>query len=133
MGKKIYISMFSNSSRFRCLLRKAAARFFTRRASRLLKPDTSGGTKSLLATRSPTARFLVARGAGLAERLFPVEIAVSAVAGSVVVSVVASVGTGDSCLTSKSKTWWVGMHIGSDSGTLSGDGESEGGGDGAME
>ena len=129
MGKKTDISMFSNSSRLRCLLRKAAARFFTRRASRLLRPVTSGGIKSLLETRSPTARFLVAGGAGLAERLLPAAIAVSAVAGSVVG---ASVGTGDSCLTSKSKTWWVGMHIGSDSGTLSGDGESEGG-EGVME
>jgi len=66
-----YTSMHSNSSRLRCLLRKAAARFLTRRASRLLSPDTSGGTKSLLETRSPTARFLVALGAGLAERLEP--------------------------------------------------------------
>ena len=40
--------MSSNSSRFRCLLRKAAARFLTRRASLLLRPVTSGGTKSLV-------------------------------------------------------------------------------------
>ena len=66
-----YTSMHSNSSRLRCLLRKAAARFFTRRASRLLKPDTSGGTKSLLLIRSPTERFLGRVGAGLAERLAP--------------------------------------------------------------
>ena len=40
--------MFSNSSRFLCLLKNAAARFFTRRASRLLSPETSGGTKSFV-------------------------------------------------------------------------------------
>lgn len=46
--RETYISMSSNSSRFRCLLRKAAARFLTRRASLLLRPVTSGGTKSLV-------------------------------------------------------------------------------------
>lgn len=46
--EKTHISMFSNSSRFRCLLKNAAARFFTRRASRLLSPETSGGTKSFV-------------------------------------------------------------------------------------
>ena len=40
--------MHSNSSLFRCRLRNAAARFFTRRASRLLNPETSGGTKSFV-------------------------------------------------------------------------------------
>jgi hypothetical protein len=52
--------MHSNSSRFRCRLRNAAARFFTSRASRLLRPVTSGGMKSLLLMRSPDERgFLV--------------------------------------------------------------------------
>lgn len=55
--------MSSNSSRFRCLLRKAAARFLTRRASRLLKPETSGGTKSFVLTHV-RVRF---DGDGLAE------------------------------------------------------------------
>lgn len=40
--------MSSNSSRFRCLLRKAAARFLTKRASRLVSPVTSGGIKSFV-------------------------------------------------------------------------------------
>ena len=40
--------MSSNSSRFLWRLRKAAARFLTSRASRLLRPETSGGTKSLV-------------------------------------------------------------------------------------
>lgn len=70
MGKT-YISIVSNSSLFRCLLKKAAARFFTSLASRLLRPETSGGTKSLVETRSPTARFFTAAGAGLAERFLP--------------------------------------------------------------
>ena len=70
-NEKSYISINSNSSRFRCLERKAAARFLTRRASRLVRPETSGGTKSLVLIRSATARgFLVTLGAGLAaERL----------------------------------------------------------------
>ena len=55
-----HISMFSNSSRFLCLLRKAAARFLTRRASRLLRPETSGGIKSLVLMRSPAGRGFLA-------------------------------------------------------------------------
>lgn len=50
--------MHSNSSRLRCLLRKAAARFLTNRASRLLNPVTSGGMKSLVVTRSPRGFFV---------------------------------------------------------------------------
>lgn len=46
--EKTHISMSSNSSRFRWRLRKAAARFLTRRASRLVSPVTSGGTKSFV-------------------------------------------------------------------------------------
>src|SRR5258706_15088972 len=38
--------MLSNSSRLRWRLRKAAARFLTSLASRLLNPVTSGGTNS---------------------------------------------------------------------------------------
>ena len=53
-----YISIASNSSRFRWRLRNAAARFFTRRASRLVNPDTSGGTKSFVVIRSPQVRCL---------------------------------------------------------------------------
>ena len=53
-----HISIASNSSLFRCRLRKAAARFFSRRASRLLKPVTSGGTKSLVVILSPPPRPL---------------------------------------------------------------------------
>ena len=68
-----HTSMFSNSSRFLWRLRKAAALFFTRRASRLLSPVTSGGTKSLVLTRSPEARgfFVVVldRCSGLDGRL----------------------------------------------------------------
>ena len=56
--------MFSNSSRLRCLLRKAAARFLTSRASRLLSPVTSGGTKSFVLTRSPDRAFLLVLPAG---------------------------------------------------------------------
>jgi len=52
------ISMASNSSRFRCRLRNAAALFFTSRASRFERPDTSGGTKSLVVMRS-LGRFAV--------------------------------------------------------------------------
>lgn len=43
-----YASSPSNSSRFLCLLKNAAALFLTNRASLLLKPDTSGGMKSLV-------------------------------------------------------------------------------------
>lgn len=43
-----YISMSSNSSRLRCRERNAAARFLTKRASRLFSPVTSGGTQSLV-------------------------------------------------------------------------------------
>ncbi len=50
--------MASNSSRFRCRLRNAAALFFTSRASRFERPDTSGGTKSLVVMRS-LGRFAV--------------------------------------------------------------------------
>lgn len=50
--------MHSNSSRLRCLLRKAAARFLTNRASRLLNPVTSGGMKSFVVTRSPRGFFV---------------------------------------------------------------------------
>ena len=57
--KKTHISIVSNSSRFLCLLKNAAARFFTRRASRLLSPVTSGGTKSFVLTRSPDRAFFV--------------------------------------------------------------------------
>ena len=63
-----YFSKFSNSSRLRCLERKAAARFLTRRASRLLRPVTSGCTKSLEETCARA--FLAGAGAGLAERLW---------------------------------------------------------------
>lgn len=49
--------MVSNSSLFLCRLRNAAARFFTSRASRLLRPETSGGTNSFVVTRSPRAFF----------------------------------------------------------------------------
>ena len=60
--------MVSNSSRFLCRLRNAAARFLTSRASRLLRPETSGGTKSLVLIRS--LGFLETVGTGLgAERL----------------------------------------------------------------
>jgi hypothetical protein len=69
-----YTSINSNSSRFRCLERKAAARFLTRRASRLLRPETSGGTKSLVLMRSAIARgFFVTLGAGLAASRFDAE------------------------------------------------------------
>ena len=44
------ISMSSNSSRLRWRLRNAAARFLTSLASRLLRPVTSGGTKSFVLT-----------------------------------------------------------------------------------
>ena len=54
-----HISMCSNSSRFLCRLRNAAARFLTSRASRLLSPVTSGGTKSFVLTRSPERAFFV--------------------------------------------------------------------------
>ena len=76
-----YISMVSNSSRLRCLLRKAAARFLTSLASRLLKPVTSGGTKSLLDTRSAVARFLQTLGVGLADRLEPDDARAAATVG----------------------------------------------------
>lgn len=97
--------MHSNSSRFRCRLRKAAARFLTKRASRLLKPDTSGGIKSLLLMRSPMARgFLVTLGAGLAERLEETEIV-----GANERRSVGDEGAGEGGAASgKSKTWWVG-------------------------
>jgi hypothetical protein len=45
-----HASIASNSSRLRCLDKKAAALFLTRRASRLLSPVTSGGTQSLVLT-----------------------------------------------------------------------------------
>ena len=110
-----YTSIHSNSSRLRCLLRKAAARFLTSRASRLLRPETSGGMKSLLEMRSPIARFLVAEGAGLAERLLPTE-EVSEAASSAWWAASSAASDGDrdggvgGCSTSagKSKSWWVG-------------------------
>ena len=63
-----HISMFSNSSRFRCLLRNAAARFFTRRASRLLSPETSGGTKSFVLVVARGFLLELAHGAVLEAR-----------------------------------------------------------------
>ena len=103
-----YTSIHSNSSRLRCLLRKAAARFFTRRASRLLKPETSGGMKSLLWIRSPTERFLLAPETGLAERLEPQE-AVSATNELVCAAREAEPNEGQGNWSSgMSKTWWVG-------------------------
>ena len=60
--------MFSNSSRLRCRLRNAAARFLTRRASRLLRPVTSGGTKSFTLTALARGFFAV-EGARLEARL----------------------------------------------------------------
>lgn len=45
-SSRTYISKASNSSRLRCRLKNAAARFLTSRASRLDKPVTSGGMKS---------------------------------------------------------------------------------------
>ena len=63
-----HISMFSNSSRFLCRLKNAAARFLTNRASRLLSPVTSGGTKSLVVTRS--ARGFLATLVAPTEGLF---------------------------------------------------------------
>ena len=59
--------MFSNSSRLRCRLRNAAARFLTRRASRLLRPVTSGGTKSFVLIVEPRG-FFAAEGARLEAR-----------------------------------------------------------------
>ena len=59
--------MHSNSSRLRCRLRNAAARFFTRRASRLLRPVTSGGTKSFVLIVDPRG-FFAEVGARLEER-----------------------------------------------------------------
>jgi hypothetical protein len=108
-----YTSMHSNSSRFRCRLRNAAARFFTSRASRLLKPETSGGIKSLLLIRSPTARgLLVTLGAGLAERLKEAGTA----EGLIEIERRCGFGEGregdggvGGCeISGKSKTWWVG-------------------------
>ena len=99
----------------RCLERKAAARFLTRRASLLLRPETSGGTKSLLEIRSPIARFFVALGAGLAERFEPqAESAASLVAWmssreSAEREGEREAGVGGRALSGeKSKTWWVG-------------------------
>ena len=63
-----HISMFSNSSRFRCLLKNAAARFFTRRASRLLSPETSGGTKSFVLVVARGFLLELAHGAVLEAR-----------------------------------------------------------------
>lgn len=123
MKERTYTSMHSNSSRLRCLLRKAAARFLTRRASRLLRPETSGGTKSLLEMRSPTARFFAALGAGLAERLVPQDEARSwSSAGS---SSAGRARDGDReggvrgrAASGKSKSWWVGTQRSSGSGSL---------------
>jgi hypothetical protein len=72
------ISMFSNSSRLRCLDRKAAARFLTSLASRLLRPDTSGGIKSLVVTRSDVGRGFL----GIAEWCGGGEGRLSGVSGS---------------------------------------------------
>ena len=65
-----HISMSSNSSRFRCLLRNAAARFLTSLASRLVRPVTSGGTKSFVLTH--VRGFLAVEGAaeGVADGRF---------------------------------------------------------------
>jgi hypothetical protein len=114
-GGGTYTSMHSNSSRLRCLERKAAARFLTRRASLLLRPETSGGIKSLLEIRSPIARFFVALGAGLAERFEPQE----EPAASLLIAISSresaeregerEAGVGGRALSgAKSKTWWVG-------------------------
>ena len=107
--------MCSNSSRFLCRLRNAAARFLTSRASRLLKPVTSGGTKSLLLIRSPEERvFLVTPRVGAAARFAAakpdegwtdretrVGLRLGEEGGEME-------GEGDSELGGKSKTWCVG-------------------------
>ena len=67
-GENTHISIFSNSSRFRCLLKNAAARFFTRRASRLLSPETSGGTKSFVLVVARGFLLELAHGAVLEAR-----------------------------------------------------------------
>lgn len=124
-SKTTYTSMHSNSSRFRCLLRKAAARFFTKRASRLLRPETSGGMKSLLLIRSPTERcFFVTLGAGLAERLEDEEV----VEGAMEMDKRSCLGDdsagegGESgwVASGKSKTWCVGRQSCSESAAESG-------------
>jgi len=125
--------MHSNSSRFRCLLKKAAARFFTNLASRLLRPETSGGTKSLLETRSPIARFLATGGAGLAERLLPVGTIESELEVTFALWAAMEDGVDGRVTSAKSKTSWVGKQMGSGSGVLSGEGWSERGGEGGRE
>src|ERR1700761_1857421 len=52
-----YLSKSSNSSILRWRERNAAARFLTRRASRLESPDTSGWKSSLLASLDPESCF----------------------------------------------------------------------------
>ena len=64
-----YSSIASNSSRLRCLDKNAAARFFTRRASRLLSPVTSGGIQSLVLTGPDGAARVRFRGGGVGEEV----------------------------------------------------------------
>jgi len=99
-----HISIVSNSSRFLCLLRNAAARFLTRRASRLLSPDTSGGIKSLV--------DVDARG-------FLLELALGAVLDARFAGTAARLGLMEMLRRSRSCDSW-----------RSGDGDGDGDGDG---
>lgn len=64
-----YASRPSNSSLFLCLLKNAAARFLTSLASRLLRPLTSGGMKSLVEMGPEGGARDFFAGAGEAEEL----------------------------------------------------------------
>ena len=98
--------MFSNSSRLRCRLRNAAARFLTSRASRLLMPETSGGMKSLVAVRSPRA-FLELCGVQLDERLDGTRFGLMQMDRRGCDSP-SSLSSGEGADTGMSKTWLVG-------------------------
>lgn len=104
-----YISMVSNSSRFRCRLRKAAARFLTRRASRLLRPETSGGMKSLVETAVVVRVFLQADGVTDAARLDGTTAGAAYMASGARCDWKASTSEAADGLGGKSKTWWVDM------------------------
>jgi len=114
MNLGTYISIASNSSRFRCRLRKAAARFLTRRASRLLSPDTSGGTKSFVVIRSPELRGLFEAFATGGEDSpgmdNPVSIEMDGWGGFEGGGETDDEGDDTICTSGKSNTWWVGKH-----------------------
>lgn len=112
MNRKFtYTSMVSNSSRFLWRLRNAAARFFTNLASRLLRPETSGGMKSLVVMRSPAPRGLLETlGAGLCSRFDGAELLIDNERRSICGEGESDSGEGGLWTSGKSNTWWVGRH-----------------------